>query len=833
PIRSRLEISAVSGLSPYVGRDQELALLNSCYSWAEKGKGQLVMISGEAGIGKSRMLLEFQQMNKKRQLRWLQGSCMANGQNIPYLPIIDLLKKNFGIKEAESDEDIIEHIDERISKWDKSVLYTIPYLKYLLSVDSVDDSVKSMDAMERRAHIFDGLRAMLINESNHQPLIIVIEDLHWADEQSEAILDVLSEAIVASKVLLILTNRPEHRYAFIDHSHHHKINLSQLTAESSEKMITGILKTSEIPVQLQQLIIKKAEGNPFFIEEVTKSLVETGVIQKSNDTYTLQCSLDQIQIPDTIQDIILSRIDRLEEKAKEALQLASVIGREFTVRLLNRISDVETSLDNMLDELKVLELIFQKDFFPELSYMFKHALTHDVAYFTLLKDRRKRLHQTIGIAIEELYADRIYEHYEMLSYHFYEGEDWEKAIEYLMKSAQKASNAFTNHDAIQFYSRALEVCKKSANKYLRESVEILQLRGMSNYTIGNFPAAISDFKDMNKFATKLGDRHLEGVALAFQAWMECWNHDIEIGEITAKSALQIAKEGYDDVRFFASSTLGVMYYGINRIDEAEPYLQDAKKLAHKASNLLSISWWSIVGWHQLQWESRFEETLSHLTEHRQSLEDTKSIFLIMGDRWLEALPRASKGEYSRALQLLDEVITTSDRVGGVPFWHTRTLNTIGWIYGELQDFEQAIKWNTEGIEKAIKANFIDPEVESNARLNLGDNLMEIGKIEEAEKQFQIVEKIVSNDKPEERLDLWRYSQHLFHSYGELWLIRNEFGKAMDYANKCLTIASQGKSNKNIVKARRLRGQVFIKKGEIESAENEIKIALELAKKVGN
>ena len=442
PVRSRIEVSATIGLSPYVGREQELALLNNALSKADKSKGQLITISGEAGIGKSRLLLEFKNNNSHRRCKWLQGSGMANGQNIPYLPIIELVKQNFNIKEAESEEAMIRLIEEKTKEWDDSVQYTIPFLKYLLNIDSVEESIKTMDASERRANIFDGLRALLLHESSKQTLVIVFEDMHWADEQTEAAISMLSDAIVASPIFIILTNRPKHYYFVKDRSYHQKISLSQLAPESCDEMMAGILQTSEIPSELKKLIFDKTEGNPFFIEEVLKSLTETEIIQKDDNGYALLYPIEQIEIPDTIQDVILSRIDRLEKQAKEALQLASVIGREFTVRLLGRITDLESSLNDLLEELNVLELIFQKEYFPELSYMFKHALTHDVAYFTLLKKRRKRLHRLIGNAIEELYADRLGEHYEMLAMHYYEGEEWEKALDYLLKSARKASEAF-------------------------------------------------------------------------------------------------------------------------------------------------------------------------------------------------------------------------------------------------------------------------------------------------------------------------------------------------------------------------------------------------------
>jgi tetratricopeptide (TPR) repeat protein len=593
------------------------------------------------------------------------------------------------------------------------------------------------------------------------------------------------------------------------------------------------LKHRYSPQQIRQLILSKAEGNPFYIEEVTKALLESGVLNKINGSYQLIKPVEEIQVPETIQDVILSRIDRLARQAREALQLASVIGREFTVRLLKRITDIESRLDDMLEELKLLELIYQKEYFPELSYMFKHALTHDVAYYTLLTERRNKLHRIIGAAIEELYSDRLPDHYEMLAHHYLEGENLEKALIYLVKAGQKAEAGFANKDALSYYAKALDVCSKTGKPGIEKSVDVLQMKGMLNFTVGNYAEAIIDYKKMGLMAHQLRNVHQQGLALAGQAWAEWWDHDFDTAENTAKSALSIAGENFDDVEFFACSTLGLMYYGIHRCEEAEPYLRKAEELAPRIDNNFIRSWFSIVGWHQSQWEAKYEETLQHLSRWRNSLEKTNNIFLILGDRWLQAVTLASKGDYNRAMELLNEVINTSNRIGGIPFWHSRSLNTIGYVYGELQDFSKAIEWNSMGVEAAIKAQFDDPEVESNARLNLGDNYMAIGDFDGAEEQYKIVERVVRIPKPPERLDLWRYAQHLFHSVGELCLKRDEYDKALSYANECLSLAESGKSRKYMAMGWRLRGKVYWKQGKMKQAEKELSIALEMAQEVGN
>ena len=833
PQPTHLNVSDDQGLTPFVGRDKELGVLRGHLDQALAGQGQVVLISGEAGIGKSRLLMEFHRLIHDEDIGWFEGRCISLAKNIPYWPVIDLLKHFFGVEEEDSEDTIIKRIDERTNGWTPSFQTTIPFLKYLFNVDPGNPKIIKMDARERRAGIFNGLRALILHESDRKPLVLVVEDLHWIDEQSELALSALLELVASRRVLLIFNYRPGYEHSLGERTYFHRLSLIHFKPEERKAMVERTLQVSNLPEKLLKLIIGKAEGNPFFIEEVTKSLLESEVIHKTNDTYSINQDIEEAQIPDTIQEVILSRIDRLAKKAKEALQLASVIGREFTARLLNRLSDFEGKLEEALDELKLLELIYQKDFFPELSYMFKHALTHDVAYFTILERRRKELHRIIGVAIEELYTDRLFDQYELLAHHFLEGENWIKALDYLIKAGQKAASGFANQDALDYYSRAILACEKLGKKGLATSAQVFHLRGMLKFTIDDFPGAIEDFNSMYQKALQIADRHLEGVALAYRAWVEWWNHDFETAEKSARLALKVADEGFEDVRFFASSTIGLMYYGINQVEDAKPFLREARKLAPKVDDALTRSWWSIVGWHQSQWEGRFEDTLEHLSRWRMSLERTGSIFLILGDRWLESVTRASKGDYNRALALLDEVLTTSDRVGGVVFWYARALNTIGWIYGELQDFQQAMSWNSRGVKVAQVANFPDPEVESNARLNLGDNLMALGRLNEAEEQFQTVEQVVLRPRPQDRLDLWRYAQHMFHSYGELWLARKDYDQAFIYADKCLSLAEPTDARKNIVKSRRLRGQVFLIQGKLGEANQEFSKALEIALKIGN
>ena len=454
PVRTRLEAAARRGLTAFAGRNRELQMLKGFLEQARDGQGQVVFVSGEAGIGKSRLLYEFQDAVSEEGILWLEGRCTSYGKNIPYLPIIEIIKQNFRVKEGDNDAKIIQKVDNGVAPWDEVARRNVPHLKYLLNVDPEDPAVAAVDSIARRAGILDAIRVLFTEESRRKVVIFVVEDLQWIDEQSEQALAALVSAISSSPIMLILTHRPGYVGVLREHAQSSLV-LKPLQPRDSRVMALRVLQAATLPEQLEQIILRNAEGNPFYIEEVGKSLLEAGFLRKTNSTYVLERPVDEVLIPDTIQGIILSRIDRLERQAKEALQLASVIGREFTVRLLQRISDSRTELNNLLAQLNSLELIYEKAFFPELSYMFKHALTHQVAYSTLLHERRKALHKLVATGIEELYNDRLPEMYEMLAHHYYEGEDWRKALDYSVKAARKSAESFANQEAMAYFDQAL------------------------------------------------------------------------------------------------------------------------------------------------------------------------------------------------------------------------------------------------------------------------------------------------------------------------------------------------------------------------------------------
>ncbi len=458
-VRSRLEAESEAGLTPLVGREAELALLQGAFGEVRAGRGQAVFVYGEAGIGKSRLLLEFRRHAETANPRWILGRCVSYGRTIACLPVLDFLRDLLGIKEGDGVDVVLDKLEAGIGDTGDDLAWTLPFLRVLLSLDPGDTSVSTMNPLQRRGRTAEAVRDLLIAHAHRRPLVLVVEDLHWIDAHSEDILHLVLDSIAAEPILVVLTYRPGYVQPFGDQTYFTRITLRALPEDQAAGLIERVLQ-APVPPEVTARIAHKAEGNPLFIEELAKSLVEDGSLRREGEVYQLTRPLEDVRIPDTIQGVIMARIDRLPEASKTALQVASVIGREFTARLVERVAKLARDSRPELGDLRSLELIYEKARSPELSYMFKHALTHDVAYETLLRQKRRELHRRTGEVIEELYADRLGEFYETLAFHFSHGEVGDKAVDYLLKSASKARAAFDYPEGGRCCAEAIKMLQR-------------------------------------------------------------------------------------------------------------------------------------------------------------------------------------------------------------------------------------------------------------------------------------------------------------------------------------------------------------------------------------
>ena len=447
--RTRFDVSAERGLTPFVGRERDLELLLDGFERLKSGKGQAFSIVSEAGVGKSRLLYEFRKAIANENVTFLEGRCFSYSRGVAYHPMIDILKSNFDIHEGDADREIRDKVKRGLKKIGVDEATTLPYFLELLSVrdSSIDEIPMSPEA--RKDRIIESLKRIVLKGSELRPLILAIEDLHWIDRSSEETLKDLLASISGVRVLLIFTYRPEFLHTWGAKSYHSQLTLHRLSNRESLEMVAHLLGTKEIERALEEMLLEKTEGVPFFIEEFIKSLRDLKIIERKDNSYHLSKDIHQLTIPSTIQDVVMARVDSLPEGVKEVLQTGSVIEREFSYPLINRVTGfAEKELLSYLSILKDSELLYERGIYPQSNYIFKHALTREVVYNSILAKRKKKLHEEIGTAIEELYKDNLSEHYEVLAEHYFLSENYLKSAEYLRLASRKAEKTASLNDAI-------------------------------------------------------------------------------------------------------------------------------------------------------------------------------------------------------------------------------------------------------------------------------------------------------------------------------------------------------------------------------------------------
>jgi tetratricopeptide (TPR) repeat protein len=471
--RTRFDVSAERGLTPFVGREREIELLLDGFERCKGGRGQAFSIVSEAGVGKSRLLYEFRKAVANENVTFLEGRCLSYSRGVSYHPIIDVLKQNFDIREGYGDPEIRERVTKGLKALGTDEASTLPYLLELLSVRDMGSDQIPLSPEARKKRVLEALKRIVLNGSEIRPLIMAYEDLHWIDKSSEEALKDQLDSISGARVFLIFTYRPEFVHTWGGKSYHSQLNLNRLSNRETLIMVSHLLGTEEFDKDIEQLVLEKTEGVPFFIEELMSSLRNQGIIEKRNNKYHLAKDIREVIIPSTIQDVIMARMDSLPEGAKGLLQTGSVAGREFSHDLIKKVTELlEEELLSHLSVLRDSELLYERGIYPQSNYVFKHALTQEVAYDSLLQKRRREIHHKIGKALEQVYSDRPEELCEMLAYHSMQGEDWEPAYTYSREAGLKAYSHSAYEQAQRYFEDALKALKKLTREKARIEKEI-------------------------------------------------------------------------------------------------------------------------------------------------------------------------------------------------------------------------------------------------------------------------------------------------------------------------------------------------------------------------
>jgi predicted ATPase/class 3 adenylate cyclase len=456
--RTRFDVSAERGLTPFVGRERELELLVDGFERAKAGRGQAFSIMGEAGVGKSRLLYEFTKTIMNEDITLLEGKCLSYSRGIAYHPIIDVYKSSFNISESDKDDQIKDKVKNGLKQLKVTEAFTLPYLLELLSVkDSGIDKI-SMSPEARKARMMEGMIRIPLKGSEIRPLVMAYEDLHWNDKSSEEVLKYLLDSISGARILLIFTYRPEFVHTWGGRSYHNQVTLNRLSNRESLAMVSYLLGTEEIDRGLEELILEKTEGVPFFIEEFIKSLQDLKIIKRKAGKYSLSKDIKDPVIPSAIQDMIMARVDSLPEGARGVLQTGSVAGREFSHNLIERVMGVsETELLSHLSVLKDSELLYERGIYPQSTYIFKHSLIEDATYQSLLKNTRQKYHRKIAQVLEKHFPESVETQPEILAHHYTEAGYNEQAVGYWHRAGQHATQRMAYVEAINHLTKGLEV----------------------------------------------------------------------------------------------------------------------------------------------------------------------------------------------------------------------------------------------------------------------------------------------------------------------------------------------------------------------------------------
>jgi predicted ATPase len=583
PLRTRLQVALRRGVTRFVGRQRELEQLQHALLQAKAGHGQIVGVMGEPGLGKSRLFYEFKLL-APRDCLILDAYSVSYGKASPYLPVIELLKSYFQIQPHEEERSRRQKVIGKVLELDRSLEDTLPYVFALLGVEEEPSPLQQMDPQIRRRRTFEALKKLFLRESLNQPLILLFEDLHWIDGETQGFLDVLSESVASAKILLLVNYRPEYRQEWGQKTYYTQLRLAPLGKAEAEELLTFLLGNDASLTAVKQLILAKTEGTPFFMEEVVQTLAEEGVLSGERGQYRLAKAPSELHISPTVHGVLAARIDRLTADEKALLQQLAVIGRQFPLSLVRQVvAQPEEALYHLLASLQRKEFLYEQPAFPESDYLFKHALTQEVAYGTVLQERRKALHERTAQAMEALYRATLDEHYSELAHHYTRSGNTEKAIEYLHLAGQQAVQRSANAEAIQHLITALELLTTLPDTRARAQQELtLHLTlGMPLQATRGFssPEVKATYTRARELCQQVGEtRQLFPILLGLRAFHHVGGEFLAAREL-GEQLLGLAQREHDPALLMeAYQALGSTLFNLGEFSAARAHLAQSLTL---------------------------------------------------------------------------------------------------------------------------------------------------------------------------------------------------------------------------------------------------------------
>ena len=733
-----LTIRRLSGLrADLVGRDVEMAELFEAVENLQQGKGRIFSICGAAGTGKSRLVEEFKAGLDPGQIQWIEGHAYAYSQNIPYFPLVDLLNRLLHIEEKDESEKVRNKVESGLGSLVTSPQDVIPYVGHLYSLSYPE--AEDISPEHWKSRLQTAVLTILSAVANRAPTVFFLEDLHWADPSfvellRRACIEIRQPAIVLCAYRPIFSLFTGHQIGSIG-KYYHEIQLQNLSLSVAQNMLASLLKTESIPPDLKRWVNNKAEGNPFYLEELVNSLIESETLTRDNGSWKLTGPIAESDIPSSLHGLITGRLDRLEKQTKRILQEASVIGRDFLYEILKRITKLEERIDGELSRLERLDLIRTRALQPDIEYMFKHALTQEVVYNSLLKKQRREIHEQIARVIESVFKDRLVEFNETLAYHYALGQSNTKAVDYLVKSGEKSLARYAVEEAHQYFKEAYDILASKAELSDAENIiliDILNSWAYAYYYLGEFKEFTDLFRSHQLLADSLEDKARTGM---FYVWFGVAQfmagNSKDSYEYLCKSLELGEKSGNQKVVGYACTWLTWTCAELGLFAEGINFGERAQKIAESFPSDQYLFFKSLGG---LCYINYFKGNMNRIFEGAERLieygeRNTNSRSKLFG-HWMKAFGHLITGDLKSSLKSSQ----TSIELALDPSYFTFPKTTFGLAYffgGQLREAEKVLKSSIDFCEKhgmgqvsVINQCFLSPILIAHGHMKIGTELLE-------------------------------------------------------------------------------------------------------------
>jgi class 3 adenylate cyclase/tetratricopeptide (TPR) repeat protein len=667
-VSSRFEAAAQRGFTAYAGREAELGTLHASLEQARAGQGQFVTVMGEPGIGKSRLLFEFRHGVPREQAVVLTGHCQSYGTDTPYLPMVDALRRGLRLEEAGGADALHDHVVKAVRAISPALERYLPQYLHLLSIPSAEHPIpKELQGDALRRAFEEAFAAILTENARRQPMALILEDWHWADEASDSALRHLAGLVPHHPLQVVVSYRPDYERKWANPQNYQPLVLQPLGEAETAAMLRSVWKAEQLPDGLAAQIHARTGGNALFNEEVARGLRDAGTVRVDDGRAVLSGDLTRLHLPDSVHAVIRARVDRLDPDSRDVLRLASVIGREFTRPLLERLYPSPAKLHHALDALAHQDLIHPLRVVPEPAYLFKHALVQDVVYDTLLLSQRKELHEQVGATIEALYADRLEEQYEALAGHYSKTDDTEKAVVYLEKAGDKAAKSYALREAREHFGDAIKLMPgPMQSDQMRHSFVRAALGLARSSILKPSPEVLRCLDICFMCASELRDGRAQAQCLILQGRLNFSLGNLPESVRLMASALEIAaRNGYEDLIAIPTGAVGRASVFSGKIREGLNSLRQAADLSEKYHQLENLAYtkafltmsFGMCG-HFAEASSAFEDSLRIARELGNPVEEA-------GASQFLGVAEMLRGNFESAFKSFWRNVEISERLGNV------------------------------------------------------------------------------------------------------------------------------------------------------------------------